>query len=111
MRIVLQRDAYRIVEMYDEHATFDELKGDCYSPSVNKDVNPETLKQQELEFEELVRVEGVYGYELQHWNSEIDGGWEHVDSCWGFVGQYSKQDERFNHYIVEELEAQIPSKP
>jgi hypothetical protein len=79
------------------------LKGDCFNPKVNTDIPEEVLKNGEREFEELVNQEGVFGYVLERWNPKPGIGWEHIDSCWGFVGQYSESDERFNHYTVEEL--------
>ena len=45
----------------------------------------------------------MYGYVLERWNPEIGEGWEPVDSCFGFVGRYSLEND---HYIVEELSAQ-----
>ena len=107
--VIYQTERYRIVECFDSCTyRWDELKGDCYDPKHNPDIDPAELKQQERDFEDLVRNEGVFGYELQRWNPNPDCGWEHVDSCFGFVGRYSETDERFNHYIVAELKAQIP---
>lgn len=44
---------------------------------------------------------------VEKWNPEIGIGWEHVDSCWGFVGEYRQGVETYDHYIVDELKRQI----
>lgn len=107
MRIIHEQSNYRIIELADEFAEMENLKGDTYNVEVNSDISPEVIRKQEVEFEQLVNSEGVYGYELQVWNPEVGQGWEHVDSCWGFVGQYSETEELFNHYIIDELKSQI----
>lgn len=94
---------YRIVEHTDSDFDMENLKGDSYNAEVNHDLDPGILKQEESEFEDLVNREGVFGYELQQWNHDPDCGWEVIDSCWGFVGSYSPNDEKFNHYIVCEM--------
>ena len=101
---------YRIIEHEDQHMDLENLKGDCFNPKVNTDIPEEKLRAEELEFEELVNREGVFGYVLEAWNPEPGCGWEHVDSCWGFVGQYSSSETTFNHYIVDELKNQIPKE-
>lgn len=109
-RVVYETDdkQYRIIEHADEFAELSNLKGDIFNPEVNPDIDPERLKEEERHFEELVAREGVYGYVLERWNAEPGTGYEHVDSCWGFVGQYTPTEGIFNHYIVDELKAQIP---
>ena len=96
-------EGFRLLEHYDIDIDMDNLKGDCYSPKVNTNIDPETLKEQEKDFEKEVYREGVFGYTLERWNPETGIGWETVDSCWGFVGRYSLEND---HYIVEELSAQ-----
>ncbi len=102
---------FRVVEKLDTCADLENLKGDIYNPKLIKEMGykgtAEELRVEEIEFEELVNREGVYGYVLEKWNPMPGKGWEHVDSCWGFVGQFSESDEKFNHYIVEELKGQI----
>ena len=103
-------EAYRISEYLDTDADIENLKGDTYNPTACPDIPIEELKRQEREFLDLVNREGVFGYELERWNPKPDTGWEHVDSCWGFVGQYSPSDESFNHYIVDEMKNTIKSE-
>ena len=98
---------YRIVEIQDEYADMENLKGDTFSAKVNPDLDPVQLRKEEKEFERLVNGVGVFGYVLEKWNPTPGIGWEHVDSCFGFVGQYDSRVEIFNHYIVEELKNQI----
>ena len=102
---------FRILEIVDEDYSIDDLKGDCFNPAHINEMNPGLLlcelKYKERDFEEQVRQEGVFGYVLERWNPEIGVGYEHIDSCWGFIGQYNPNDERFNHYIVDELKSQI----
>lgn len=73
----------RIVEMPDHHAEMDDLKGDCFNPDVNSDINRNRLTREEREFEERVNRDGVHGYRAEYW----DGAeWIEADSIWGFVG-------------------------
>lgn len=107
MRIIYSKDNFRITEKPDDIIDLDHLKGDCFNPEHNPDIDPAKLKRDERDFERLVGREGVYGYTLERWNPEVGQGWEHVDSCWGFVGQYSEFVEAFNHYIVDEMKLTI----
>ena len=102
-RIIYTEKDFRILEIYDEFYSLEDLKGDCFNPEVNNDLNPELLIKEEKEFENLVDNSGVFGYVLEKWNTEVDKGWEHLDSCWGFVGSYNLNNEKFNHYIVDEM--------
>ena len=78
-------------------------------------VNREIFKQAEYRILEVLdfdtKIEGnpesveVYGYVLEKWNGEIDKGWEDVDSCFGFVGEYDEHSN--NHSIVEEFKQLI----
>lgn len=110
MRVIHEQGNFRIVEIIESHADLDDLKGQSFDPSVNPEIPTEQLKQEEREFEDLVSREGVFGYVLERWNPEVGAGWEHVDSCFGFVGQYSEHEEIFNHYIVSEFKQQIESE-
>ncbi len=96
---------YRIVEHEDDSYDLDNLKGDMFNPKVNTSISEAQLKKEEIEFERLIEREGVYGYELEKWDSSPGVGWTHVDSCWGFVGQYDENDTSgiFKHYIVDEF--------
>ena len=114
-RVIFQSEdsQFRILEHADEYADIENLKGDCYNPKHmlemhGPEMTLEELKRQEAEFEFLVNNEGVYGYVLEQWDPRPGYGYQPVDSCWGFVGQYSDSEDRFNHYIVEELKGQIP---
>lgn len=110
-RIIFQTEdnKHRIIEIPDNVCSMDDLKGDTFNRSCNPDIPEEQMRKQEKDFEELIEREGVFGYVLERWNPEPDKGWEHVDSCWGFIGQYSPNDKSdlFNHYIIEELKGQI----
>lgn len=72
----------RIVEMPDYCADMDDLKGDCFNPDVNSDINPNRLSREEREFEDKVRQEGVWGYRAEYWNGME---WIETDSIFGFV--------------------------
>ena len=102
--IIFEQGNYRILEVVDECSTMDDLKGECFDPKVNPDVPADQLREEERDFECRIDHEGVFGYVLERWNPEIGIGWEHVDSCWGFVGQHSDTNE---HYIVDELKQDI----
>lgn len=110
MRIIYtsKNEMYRVVEKPDSDFDYDNLAGDCFNPKVNPEIPIEQLKEEEQHFKDLIEREGVFGYVLERWNPEPNCGWEHVDSCWGFVGQYTPTEDTFNHYIVDELKSQIP---
>jgi hypothetical protein len=102
---------FRIVEHVDLDADIDDLKGDCFDPRhmaamYDSDMTAERLAEDEKLFEEKVSEEGVFGYELQKWNPAPGVGWEHVDSCWGFIGAYDFEHNA--HYIVNEMQSKIP---
>ena len=107
IRTIFKSKNHRVVEVSDCFYDLDDLKGECFSPQANPDIDATKLAKEEQEFENLVYNYGVYGYKLQVWNPATVIGWTHVNSCYGFVGQYNAKDERFNHYIVEELKLQI----
>lgn len=109
-KTIYQQGDFRIIEIQDTYYSVDDLKGDCFCPETNNTISFEILRQQEIEFENHVYASGVYGYELQYWNTEIDKGWTHVDSCWGFVGAFNELSPKYNHYIVDELKNQIPTR-
>jgi hypothetical protein len=93
----------RIVEVSDTFVDFEDLCGDTYKPELHPEIPRETILKELEDFRELVEREGVFGYALEVWNPTPGTGWTHVDSCFGFVGQYSETKERFKHYIVVEL--------
>ena len=107
IKIIHEFGEHRIIEIQGNDFDIEDLKGDTYNPKWNTEISPETLRREELEFEAEIEREGVYGYELQKWNPEVNVGWEHVDSCWGFVGQYDESSSRYNHYIVNEMKVRI----
>ncbi len=102
-KIIYENGGYRIVETIDNHYDIEELKGDCFRPEVNANIEPAVLKKEALEFERLVYDQGVYGYALEVWDPTVGAGWVYKDGCYGFVGQYDKNSDNFNHYIVKEL--------
>ena len=104
-RVIFQQDNRRIIEVQDLYVYMDDLKGDCYKPEHNPDIDPETLAQQEKDFEEHVDTYGVFSYHVEEWNPEVDKGWEHIDGCTGFVGEFDESEENFNHHIVHEYKA------
>ncbi len=108
-KVIFETDdkVWRILEIRDADFSLENLKGDCYNPIHNPDIDPEELAKQEKDFENLVDREGVYGYVLEKWDSRPGQGYEHIDSCWGFVGSYNPKVEMFNHYIVDDLKEQI----
>lgn len=102
-----ENSAYRIVEKFDEDMRMDFLKGDTFNPALNPDIDPKQLAREERAFETKVEEEGTYGYVLEAWNPKVGMGWEHIDSCWGFVGRYVEGDAEHEHYYVQELREQI----
>jgi hypothetical protein len=72
----------------DECVSFDDLEGDTFNPKVNKDVPHARLEREQKEFREKVNREGVWGVIGEYWDGE---DWQHVDSCFGFVGDDWKE--------------------
>lgn len=108
-RVLFTEGPYRIVEIPDETYRLEDLKGDCFNPEVNTDIDPKDLRRDELKFERRVNDDGVFGYILERWNPEIGHGWEHIDSCFGFIGSYTEGAEDYEHYIVEEFKKDAKS--
>jgi hypothetical protein len=108
-RVIFQTDdkRFRILEHIDECFDFEDLCGDTYKPECHPEIPKAQILAELEQFKDLVEREGVYGYELQRWNPEPGQGYEHMDSCFGFVGQYSESDETFRHYIVDEMKETI----
>jgi len=96
--IIFENKNYRILECPDESFSLDDLKGDIYNPKFNPEIDAETLKAEELKFDDRVFNEGVFGYILEK-KCPTCGNWEEKDSCWGFIGQ----NELENHYIINEF--------
>ncbi len=68
----------------DIHFNMDDLKGDTYNHKVNHDIPIAQLLTEERNFELKVERQGVYGLIGKARNNQ--GEWDHVDSCFGFVG-------------------------
>ena len=100
MKTLYSNDKYRIIEIEDTYIDLEELKGDMYNSDLNPTIDKDTLSSEELAFEELVYNSGVYGYALEYWDSDVGQGWTQIDSCFGFIGEYTENKE---HYIVEEF--------
>ena len=103
-KIIFESDTYRIVEIVDKFYDLENLKGDCFNPEANPDINADSLRADEIAFENLVNDEGVFGYELEKWDGEVGKGWTSIDGCWGFVGSYSETND---HYIVGAMKRAI----
>lgn len=114
-RIVFETDdkKFKIIEVLDEDVDLENLKGDMFNLNHSAEMQPgkshDEIKREEREFEDMVNREGVYGYVLLMWDPTPGAGYQHIDSCFGFIGQYSPGDKSgiFDHYIVEELKSQI----
>lgn len=104
MKTIYERGPYRIVEIRDTDTSLEVLKGECFCPVVNSDIDRRQLLKEEKHFNNLVETEGVFGYVLEKWNPTIGVGWEHIDSCWGFVGHHTDTNR---HYIVDEFLSMI----
>lgn len=104
VKIIWIDGPYRIIERDDCAFSLDDLCGDMYRPECHPDIPKDTLERELKAFTDLVESEGVFGYELQK-SCPLCKTWTHVDSCYGFVGQYDASRPEFNHYIVDELKA------
>jgi hypothetical protein len=108
-RVIFETDdkQFRIVEHVDLDADFENLCGDTFNPKWNTEISAETLEREKEEFRDECNREGVYGYVLEKWNAEPGQGYEHIDSCWGFVGSFTEGDRKYHHYIVDEMKETI----
>ena len=102
---VFLKNNFRIIEIQDEFSTVDDLAGDSFCPKTNLDIDPKKLEKEKADFSRQIENCGVYGYILEKWNPEVGQGWSHIDSCFGFVGQYDRITN--DHYIVDEMKSQI----
>ena len=100
-----ESSAFRVRCIPDESASLDDLKGDCFSSEVNPEIDLETLKAQEADFEREVASFGVWGLVLE---AKENGQWVHTDSCWGFCDQ-GGLDEYYGE-LVARAEAIVESR-
>lgn len=84
--LVEQKGSIRLIKEVDDAYNLSDLKGDTYVVKFHPEISPEKIRKEELEFEQRVETEGVWFYSLESWDSAIDGGWIHIDSIGGFVG-------------------------
>lgn len=98
---------FRILEVPDFYCDLEDLKGDTFKIECCPEIPVEELRRQEIEFESLVEQNGVFGYVLEKWNPKAGIGYENVDSCFGFIGQFDETDQNFNHDIVSEFKELI----
>lgn len=81
VRIRLERDTTN---------NFQDLCGDCYSPTANPEIDPAQLKREKDNFRRRVNREGVHGaiIEVRQFPNEewADLPGDSVSSIWGFVG-------------------------
>lgn len=74
----------------DESCDYEDLAGDTFNPDVNNDIPVEQLEREEREFKNRLECDGVWGV-IGEVKCAHCGNWEHVDSCWGFVGDDWKE--------------------
>ncbi len=110
MKVIYQKLNYRIIEVTDEVTTLEDLVGDSYNPDANPDIDKETLASDFRKFMRRYDSESCYGYVVEQWNPEIGHGWENIESCFGFLGQYQQGAENYDHYIVQEYKQLIDSQ-
>ena len=91
------------MELPDYDSTVDDLAGDCYDPKANPDMDPKTLEIEFKRFKQRVEMDGVVGYVLEKWNPIPGCGYQCIDSCFGFIGQYDAGAEDYEHYVVAEM--------
>lgn len=101
-KTIFETETYRIIESLDEFWDMEDLKGDIFNPKYNPEIDKDKLKEQESDFERKVSKLGVFGYILEK-KCVTCGHFEHVDSCWGFIGNHDIE----NHYIVDEFKSRI----
>lgn len=108
-RVVYETEnkVWRIREVLDMVTTFDDLCGDSFKPECNPDIDADDLARDLAKFKQRWLYEGTFGYILERWNPEPSVGYEHVDSCYGFVGEYSEGAESYDHYVINEFKQTI----
>ena len=101
--VIFEKKDYRIIEIEDYDTNLEDLKGECYALEVNKSVDKDLLKAEESQFETYFYEKGVFGYVLEKWDPSLGKGWSHIDSCFGFIGDYKTE----KHYIVDDFKNYI----
>ena len=84
----------------DSGMSFEDLTGDTFNAEAHPDIPQERMDRERKEEMDRINREGVYGVVGEYWNGEE---WEHVDSCWGFVGD----DWKESGYDVDIMSATI----
>lgn len=102
--IIKEKNGYRFYAEEDSHFMIDNIKGELFDPKVHTDIDPDLLKRHERELEERIENEGVWGIVLEKWDPAVGIGWEHIDSCWGFVGGDWK-DSGHDKEMLDQMEA------
>lgn len=110
MKVIHKDGGYRIIEVIDHSYNLEDLKGDCFKPEVNHNITRTELLNLEQDFERRVESQGVYGYILEQWIPFVGHGWDHVDSCYGFVGTYNPSIPIQDHYIISEFKRSMEGK-
>ena len=73
--------ALRVRIVPDDCCDWDSLKGDCFNPAVNTDIDPDVLAEEERAFERHVSRFGVWGVIAEY--KDDAGRWCHAESVWG----------------------------
>ena len=69
----------------DDVCDMEDLKGDCFNPRVNDDIDPDVLAEQERDFEDAVRQYGVWCLLAEY--KDEDGEWTTCDSICGLCDE------------------------
>ena len=112
--IIFKSGVYRIRIERDLDTNIDDMKGDMFCVDLCPDIDPDEIKKHEKDYDDNFYTCGAYGVILEKWNPEVDAGWEHVDSCWGFENWdihpetgYIMDPNYDNNYVVQEFKALI----
>jgi hypothetical protein len=86
-RVPCYEPAFRDVRLRivaDDCCDLENLLGDTYNPKVNTDIPESRLERERQQEIDRINRDGVWGVIGEYFDGEQ---WEHVDSCFGFVGQ------------------------
>lgn len=72
----------------DEMSSLEDMEGDCFNPEVNPEINSNVLKREQKLFRGQIEQDGIWGYIVEVF---VNGGWYHLDSCWGFTADYVRE--------------------
>ncbi len=97
----LGEDTVRLCIEPDEFMSYEDLEGDCYTPSLHPEIPASRILRERAAYRERIDQDGVFGIIGEYHDGRE---WQHCDSCWGFVGddwQHSGYDTDIRRETID----------